>query len=233
MRADNYQIIIDEDRLKEFIDWLPDLKPDETFYVCLFARNKYVRDSDQSFPHIRSDKAQMKRFTSKKDWLIDRIKQLECELGTYKQKGLAVPQEALVLYINPNPRSEVKAAKNSLKKIADLITRDYEGWSLRQEVMSEIHKAVGTKHFLDFDFDGVDLDATRDETIGWINQDALTFIKTRGGFHMVVHLKKITKEYEKIWYKRITSIAGCDVRGDNMLPVVGCYQGGFVPHFVR
>jgi hypothetical protein len=56
-------------------------------------------------------------------------------------------------------------------------------------------------------------------------------VKTHGGFHLLVELGKLDKFFEKLWYKNLTSIAGCDVRGDNLLPVLGCTQGGFVPYF--
>ena len=35
--TENYKIIANESRLKAFIDWLPDLKNHETYYVCLFG----------------------------------------------------------------------------------------------------------------------------------------------------------------------------------------------------
>jgi hypothetical protein len=43
----------------------------------------------------------------------------------------------------------------------------------------------------------------------------------------------VEKQYEKSWYKIITSIEECDVRGDNLLNVPGRVQSTFVPHFLK
>lgn len=223
----NYQIIKNETILKEFIDWLPDLKETETYYITLFARSKYLpKDSP-----LKSDKSQLKRVTSRKEYIIDKLKQMECEIGSYKQKDFIIPQESLAAYITPNPRCLEKAAKESLKKFAELITKPYDGYNPHQEVMSQIQKSCNRKVYFDLDFDNVELDYIKENVFKFINKDCLHILRTRGGFHVLIEVGKISKEFEKSWYKNITSLSGIDVRGDNLLPIPGCSQGNFIPHF--
>lgn len=226
----NYQIIKDEALLQEFIAWLPELETGECFYVSLLARSKYLDNKAL----LKADKSSLKRFTANsKRHLLEKIRHLEIAVGAYTQGGLPIPQEALALYITPNPRSLIKATKASLIKFAELITSPYNGYNPHSEVMSEIQKACSRKVFLDFDFDFISVDEFLPQITGKINFDALHLVQTIGGFHCLVELAKVEKQYEKSWYKTLTSIAGCDVRGDNLLNVPGCVQSTFVPHFVK
>lgn len=228
----NYKVINDETILKEFIEWLPELKSHECYYVCLFARSKYAA----GITHISSDKQQLKRFTSNKEFLFEKIKQLECEVGTYKQKHNPIPQEALALYISPNPRDFEKAGKKSMIKLAELVSEDYNGWNPHQVVMSEIQKASARKVYMDLDFDMIvnsdSYEVFKEEVNSRINSDCYKVLLTRGGLHLLVELSKVdTKKYPK-WYLGLTGLSGCDVRGDNLIPIPGTSQGNFTPKFI-
>jgi hypothetical protein len=222
----NYTVVKDPVALRRFIEWLPDLEPGEAYYCSLFARSKYC-------PGLSGDKQSIKRFTSTKEFLYEKIRQLEIAEGTYMQKHKPIPQAGLALYITPNPRSYEKAAKNGLVALAHKVTSNYDGYNPHQLMLSEIQKACSRKVYADFDFDGKAVEDAYDEIASYVNLDCTTFIRTRGGFHLLVNMSKIDKEYARTWYNKISGMAGVDVRGDMLLPVVGCVQGDFMPHFVN
>jgi len=234
----NYTIITDEKILQDFIDWLPELKSHECYYFCLFARSKYAKNEDgtNKFPRINTDKARLKRFVAnKKEFILQKIKQLQVEIGAYKTKnGEDVPQEALALYINPGPRNQKKAMFVLMKKLIDLQMYDAEGFSLHAEALSAIQKSKSKTTFIDFDIDVENAEEYVLNKIDFkqINKEAIHFLKTRGGMHLLIELSKVNPGYLNTWYKYFQNNFTVDITGDNMIPVPGTYQGGFTPHFI-
>ncbi len=217
----NYSIIYDSFLLEDFIQKLPDLKENETFYCCLFSRKKYFR-------LLKSDKSQLKRFTSNKERLIDKIRQLECEVGSYKQDGIGIPQEALALYISPNPRNNYKATIKGIQRFAQLIENQNQNFNPHQEILSVIQQTAGTKKWVIFDIDTKEISKPEIESI--LGTSEFLFLETRGGFHVLVEPNKVPKSHSKTWHQNLSKIS--DVRGDCLIPVPGCCQGGFIPRFV-
>ena len=218
-----YEIIKDAQLLRDFIDWLPGLQEGEKFYCCLFARKKYL-------PSMKSsDKSQLRRFLSDKERLFNKIEQLEVKMGAYQIKGEPAPPESLVLYINPNPRSLEKASFDSIIQLTELLKRKDKHFNPQQEVLSTIQKSVGHKVYLDFDIDDKDFDLNQLD--GVINRSCLRIVQTRGGYHVLVKLDEIEPQFKKTFYQNMMAL-GVDQSGDQLLPVPGCTQGGFMPRFV-
>ncbi len=221
----NYQVITDEEKLLEFIEWLPELETNEKFYCCLFSRKKYCDSQIKS-----SDKAQLKRFLSDKSKLYAKIKQLEVELGAYRLKEGAAPQESLALYLNPNPRDLKKATYQGIIRFTELLMNGDKNLNPHAEIMSCTQKSIGRKIYLDFDIDNKDFDFSQLD--GIINKSAMQVVQTRGGFHVLVRLSDIEGKYKKTFYNNIVKL-GVDQTGDQLLPVPGCIQGGFTPRFAN
>jgi hypothetical protein len=225
--SETYQIISDEAELRKFIDWLPDCQENEQFYCCLFMRKKYCKD----VPWIKSDKGQLKRFTSKKEFLFDKIAQLECKVGAFKFDGNIVPQESLALYLSPNPRDLWKATVRSIGQLAKVLECNGRNSNPHQEVMSEIQKNAGTRKYIIFD-----IDEKNEETLQKCIDLAYGYCdvtETRGGYHIFVHKDKtdIISQQNKMWYPEIAKFA--DVTGDSMTCPAGTLQGMHTVRFIH
>ena len=217
----NYTLIHDESILRRFLDWLPDLGESEIFYCSLFCRKKY-------WPEIKADKGQLARWTSIKERFIDKIRQKECDNEAYKWEGKPIPQDGLALYTTINPRCLVRATHLGVKKLLDLTIRGEKKHNPHQEILSCIQQAKSRSVFVDFDFDQPE----KPVLDGIVNADAVKYLKTRGGWHVIVELSKVSREFVKTFYMKIQNL-GADVSGDCLLPIPGCMSGGYkTPYFL-
>ncbi|MHA1835396.1 MAG: hypothetical protein ACTSYQ_00445 [Candidatus Odinarchaeia archaeon] len=223
----NYKIILDEQKLSDFIAWLPDLVEGECYYVALFARKKYHGSA-------QNDKCNCKRFTATdKEWLMKKIRQLEIPTGEYFNKNRTpVHNDALALYISINPRSFAGAQKRLLIRLAEKIAGGDMNSNPASMAMSEIQKSKSRTVFVDFDFDDVQFRDLHPRISKIINRSAYEVLITRGGFHLLVEPSKVSPEFKHTWHKYLTSIPQCDVTGDNMIPLAGCSQGSFTPWLI-
>lgn len=224
----NYQIICDETKLDEFISFLPDIEDTEVYYLCLFARHKYAVE----FPNAK-DSGQLARVASRKSDLKEKIRRLECPIGSFSRDGIVAPQNSLAVYIGLNPRSFIQANKRLLIELATRIASGDLSFNPISAATTEIHKAISRKFFVDFDYDLVDPADYLPKIKEILPVGAYKVLKTRGGFHLIVELAKMNNPPQKNWHKLLSSLPNCDVRGSkNLTPVPGCTQGGFVPFFL-
>jgi hypothetical protein len=222
----NYQIISDRSKLDTFIDFLPKLEANEVYYLSLFGRHKYCPTLSNKQDN------QLNRFVSTKEDLVEKITRLECPLGGYKRDGENVPQESLAIYISLNPRNLVKANKNLLLELVKCCTDGEMSFNPVSLINTAIHRAIGRKVLIDFDYDGVNYTDYLPQIRGLLPEGSFRIMETRGGFHLFVILEKV-QGVKANWFKTLSSLKGCDVKGSNTLvPVAGCYQGGFIPYLI-
>lgn len=199
--------------------------------MSLFARKKYCKEEIKS-----NDKTQLKRFVSNKELLLNKIKQLEVPLGAWKLKNGDAPQESLALYITTNPRCMKKATELMGKKCWDLMKG--ENYNIHAEALSCIQKSKSRTCYVDFDIDDKEINIDLNWMDNVVGKDNYIVLETRGGYHILVEPDKATsyrlKEFnEKNWYQLIQKKYPVDQSGDQLIPVAGTYQGGFVPRFIN
>lgn len=234
----NYQIITNPTLLERFIEWLPALESHEKYYLCLFARNKYTKHLklSEQVAHIKSDKAQLKRFVTDKERMYNKICQLEIGLGKYHYQRKPVPQEALALYITVNPRDMRKATVNTMVKLAQSIRDQNIELNPHQEALSEIQKSKSRNCFVAFDVDDktTSVDRIRQVVYDCAQSKEVRFklLETRGGYHLLVDPSSIPIGSKHSWYVYLKLWLTVDQAGDLMIPVPGTYQGGFTPYFI-
>ena len=226
-----YEIIKNEEALKDFIDWLPQTENYEQYYVALFSRKKYAPDNEA----CSYDKTQLKRFTSSKELLLRKIRQLECPVGSYLGKNnLPIPQESLALYISLNPRDFHAAFFRTISEFAKILQSfDKENCkNPHQEVLNVIQTSNSLTRFHVFDIDTKSEEKLKE--ICSILGDNYDLIETRGGYHVLVHHAKISeipKQEKGNWYVAMKKIA--DVVGDCLTPIPGTTQGNFIPKLLK
>jgi hypothetical protein len=206
----NYRIILNASKFMAFMSSLPVLQDDEVWYGCLFARKKYDPEAQ--------DKQLVRIVARTAAEFEEKVCRLESPVGS-----LPTSQASLAFYMSVNPRS-IKKANAAL--LVTLAKRAAEGDFTHNPVSlanSEIHRAVGTKHYVDFDFDGIQ------PTI-YLPAKSYRRIMTRGGSHVAVMPDRLHTKPD--WYKYLKSL-GFDRHGDELTPVPGLTQGGFCPSVVE
>jgi len=235
----NYKIIKCEETFNKFLEWLPELEDSQKFYFSLFARKKYGATEG-----LKADKGQLKRFTASKEQAYNKIKKLEVELGSYEVDGVKVNQDSLVLYVTVNPRDMHKAGLKTAKELVSMVADGRTIYNPQSVALNQI-QVTGVKKYFDIDLDlkeGQELsnlnlwNVILDNDL--INSTAIkdNIIKTRGGYHILVELDKISESYKKKWFNNFSQLKDerftIMMNGDNMTPVPGCVQSDFIPYLI-
>ena len=235
----NYKIVKDEKEFNKFLEWLSELEDGQKFYFSLFARKKFGATEG-----LKADKGQLKRFTANKEQALNKIKKLEVELGSYEVDGVKVNQDSLVLYVTPNPRDMHKAGLKTAKELVSMMADGRTIYNPQSVALNQI-QVTGIKKYFDIDLDfkeGKEMSLENLYNVildnNLINSEAIigNIIKTRGGFHILVELDKISEPYKKKWFTNFSQLKDdrftIMMNNDNMIPVPGCVQSDFIPKLI-
>lgn len=229
----NYKLLHNPDKLQEFVDFLPDTKDNESYFIILLARKKWRPES------VMPSGLKLKREAVPKAKIAQWVNQLQIEEGGYTFDDLPIHQENLGVYIGFNPRNQIDACYNLVEKCMKVLRTKQDDINIASMSRDIIQTSVGSKNFIDID---VDIKENEDylKIVEYIKtcagEENLTFIKTNGGFHCLVRLEKLKgKDGGGKWYQALKSHPFKSelniMPKENLIPLVGCNQGKFVPHF--
>jgi hypothetical protein len=233
----NYKLIHKEKELQKFIDFLPELEPNESYFLILIARKKW--NPEANIPSA----VKLKREAVKKDRIIQTIRQWEVEVGTYQSDGVFIDNENLGVYIGYNPKDQYKACFELINKSLENIKTEKQGINIKSMANDVIQTSNGTKHFIDID---VDIKEGEDylEIIKFIKsiipEAHLTIIKTSGGFHCLIKLTMTPNVHGRFedgrWYMKIKEHpfkSDLNIMSNDLMPLVGCNQGKNIPFILE
>ena len=207
-------LIKDNRQFDRFVNMMPDLIEDEVFFISLSARNKYLTDKEREYYGLGRTEMFGRTVIKEKEDFEFAMKKLATNL-TYKttKNNLLIPEHALVVYVNVNPSSMIKAYEMLQHKMNQELFQVYHATKHRQEVnydgfkrlerqlLNCIQKSRGSKHYIDLDFDcNEDILKEFYYTLfnGALKQGYSEFtskemlkniIVTQGGFHVLIEYK--------------------------------------------
>ncbi len=247
-------LIQDKSEFNKFINILPDLKNDEVYFISLSARNKYLNDEERKFYGLGRTEMFARNIIRRKEdfeYVLSKLESsLQFKLTKNKQK---IPEKALVVYININPSSMIKAyfnlANEMNKELLDINMAlqngkqpNYSGIHLLdRKLMNCIQIARSRKILIDIDFDvKEDDDSIKDFVIDLSNRGIKYYVlKTKSGYHCLIDLasmkdKKFNLNFEVQKYHKSVCLHNGEViiNTNGMIPVPGTLQAEELVKFI-
>lgn len=242
-------LIQDRDQFNKFIKILPDLKNDEVYFISLSARNKYLTSEERVKYGLGRTEMFARNIVRKKEDFEYTLNKLESSLSyKHTKTGLDIPEKALVVYVNINPSSMVKAYFNLMdemnKELHDITFAlqnnkipNYDGiHMLDRKLMNCIQKGRSRKILIDIDFD-VTLEMVN--LVGTFEVELIknsiiyNIIKTKSGYHVLLslnsmkgkkfNLDSIAKSLNKVAKEKKGEV---QINKNGMVPFPGTLQAG-------
>lgn len=243
-------MIHNEEHFSTFGKWLPELRQDEVYFLSLSARNKYLSDEEREQYGFGRTEMFARNTARDKAGIRYVMAKLEATLSYRKTRaGKDMPRHALVVYMNVNPSSLIKAygtfTAQMDKILQETLLAELNNTGsppfdpikrMETHLMNAVQKSTGRRHLVDIDVDTKER-WVYDEMAQHFQDCGISYmsIETRGGFHFLLKKDTFPKE-RKINFnaqcKDVEKRCGAEVciNSNAMVPVPGTHQGG---HLVR
>jgi len=247
------KIIHNEKEILKFFDTcLPRLGNNESYFMSLSIRRKYFTEEEKAVYSLGGremfDKKQIISKTGEN--YIRTIKTFEIDESCFIDKNREIiPVNKLTIYGNLRTTNSIKALREFNAKSFDRLTSNPNKMGdLSNLLLSCYQRSVGTKKFIDIDFDipkdRIDLVRNLIEEINKRNHikngtDVNYYIvETHGGYHLLIEGKTIKSNLkDSIEYVNKIAKEKLDdfeiiLNKNSMIPIPGTYQAGFPVRFV-
>lgn len=252
------KLIYDPIHLQSFIDEvLPDLTSDETYFISLSARNKYLSKEEREEYSLGRTEMFWRQLVRSKSLFLPRLSRLSFDetdhlMGYYTKSGKGMPLKALVVYLNINPSSGLEAFQNFSitvqNRLFELQKKMLHGNSFNEEEMSwfakldtkllnEYQKSRSNKYFVD-----IDLDTKNSKALTYIQSELINnfvihhIIQTRNGWHVLLKKDTINFNYPDLINRAHQFIEEDDeiiINTNAMVPLPGTMAAGFPVRWIK
>ena len=247
-----YKFIHDWSEVYKFYeDIVPPLKDGEVYFCSLSCRQKWMKDLGITAVRKGSSEMFERKIIRETDWnkFIRTFRKYEANDGAYTfDDGSPMPNEGMGIYWNINPSNMVKAtsefAQKMIRSLAEVSlgqgsSMDYIK-HLDREIMSCLHHATGSRHYIDIDVDmakGKKFTVEGHAGLSRVLEDLkgrgveFALIDTRSGYHILMKRESIKFDYTG--YLKTVLDSNREVFDDlmtnhnRMIPLPGALQGGY------
>lgn len=206
-----HEFIYDEEQVRRFHSLLSPLKPHESYFLSMSARNKYLTEEERKHYELGRTEMFARELCKRSEFevFLRVLKSMQVSRGGYtSRKGIELPDKCLVVYVNINPVDGIKALKEFQEKTTQLMFDMLDNAdvkkkfaSLDTEMMNCYQRAKGTRTLLDIDFDVPDegFDLVEKVLADFKEHDVeYHVVKTRSGFHVLLERETIHYNYTEV-----------------------------------
>lgn len=244
-------LLINEKEFNNFLNFIDlPLHEDEVNFMSLSARNKYLDEEERVKFSLGRAEMFGRVIVRNKDFKYAFNKLYANFLAHRTRNDLKIPTKCLVVYININPSSMIKAY-NEFKNNVDKIISDgllaYRNESkpnliglnnLDGLLKKHIAHATSRKKFIDIDIDGLDADIALEFIEKKLNQVGIFefgIVRSKGGIHLLlfrdylkhskINLNQLCIDTMKYAKTNSLDISEVIINKNMMVPCPGTLQG--------